>query len=297
MVDQFDSAGFVHYIYFGTNQHVYQIMSVNGSIWYEDRTSAAGAPLASAGSALTTAVDSNGGQHFVYLGTNQHVYDAYWNGSYGYTDLTAAAGAPVAASTSALSSMVDPYDTAGFVHFIYIGSNQHVYQLMAGDGSVTYEDRTYETGAPIAAAGSSLTTPVDSNGGQHFVYLGTNQHVYDAYWSGSYGYTDLTATAGAPVAASGSSLSSMISPYDTAGFVHFVYSGANQHIYQLMSVNGTVTYEDRTSAAQAPAATSGTPLSAFFGNNGQHFVYEGTNQHVYDAYWSGGYGFVDLTAR
>jgi hypothetical protein len=89
----------------------------------------------------------------------------------------------------------------------------------------------------------------------------------------------------------------MISPYDTAGFVHFVYSGANQHIYQLMSVNGTVTYEDRTSAAQAPAATSGTPLSAFFGNNGQHFVYEGTNQHVYDAYWSGGYGFVDLTAR
>ncbi|HEY6968215.1 MAG TPA: sialidase family protein, partial [Candidatus Angelobacter sp.] len=207
-----DTVGFLHVVFLGTDQHVNQIFWSPGA-WhaFEDRTVATGAPVAAAGSALGASLDSKGGQHFVYAGTNQHIYDVFWNGGLGFRDLTSAAFAPPAAPGTALSSFLD---TGGSLHVIFSGNNQHVYQFADLERTVWFEDRTAATGAPLAAAGSALTSFVDAKGSQNIVFLGTDQHVYNAFWNGSFGFEDVTALAHAPIAAAGSALSSAV---DTRG--------------------------------------------------------------------------------
>jgi hypothetical protein len=292
-----DPSGAQHLIFFSQNNHVSQIFGFPGSGWtYDDRSGDADAPAAAAGSGLTALIDANGFQHFFYLGTNGHVYDAFWIGTSGFQDLTAAANAPAAAAGSALSSFLD---SSGLMHVIFFGSNQHVYQVFGSpNGSWVFDDRTGDAGAPLAAAGSALTSILDSSGFQHFIYLGTNAHVYDAFWIGTSGFQDLTTLAAAPAAATASALSGLL---DSAGTMHVVFLGANQHVDQVFGTQtGGWVFDDRTTESGAPIAAAGSALSSFLDTNGgQHFVFLGTNQHVIQANWipGTGAGFNDLDAR
>lgn len=290
-----DSGGTLHFIYLGTNQHVYQIMQWPGpSFNYEDRTATTGAPTAAAGSALTSLIDSDGAQHFVYTGTNQHLYDAYWNGSLGYTDLTSASLAPVAAAGSKLTS----YQVGSQLQWYFLAAYNHVDHILCtvGSSSCSWEDLTSQTGAPPAAAGSALTTFADSNGGSHWAYLGTNQHLYEGYWTGSFGSLDLTSAASAPLAAAGSALTS----YQNGAQWQWYYldpNGQMEHILCNSGGSGCVVAWI-TAATTAPGAAAGSPITSFFDSNGgQHWTYMGANQHIYDLFWNGGYGFHDLHAR
>jgi hypothetical protein len=181
-----------HWLYFDSNQHINQVIWVPGSgFGAQDLTAAAGAPAAAAGSPLTSFVDSSGGQHWVYLGPDHHVYQAVWISGFGYEDRTVVTGAPLAAATSGLSILLDPI---GGQHFIYQGTDQHVYQAFwIPNSGFGYEDRTVVSHAPVAASGSALNSFVDAIGGQHFIYLGTNQHIYNANWipNSGFGFTDL----------------------------------------------------------------------------------------------------------
>jgi hypothetical protein len=231
-----------HFVYFGANQHAYQVIwtPLNGgssaSITFEDRTAAAGAPAAATGSALSSFIDANGGQHAVYLGTNQHIYDADWipGTGFGTTDVTAVAGSPSASAGSSLTTFVDPSGSpvAGGQHFVYEGSNQHIYQVFfnacCGWG---YSDTNAATGSPVAATSSAITSFVDANYGQHFVYEGTNQQVYETYWLPSSGFGSLIVPInGTP--AVGSALASFVDPSTSpvAGSQHIVYEQTNQNI-------------------------------------------------------------------
>jgi hypothetical protein len=150
-------------------------------------------------SALTSFVDSSQGQHVVYLGTNQHVWQILWNGtSFAAGDLTSASGGPVAAPGSALTSFVD---SSRGQHVVYLGTNQHIWQILWNGRSFAAGDLTSASGGPVVAPGSALTSFVDSSLGQHVVYLGTNQHVWQILWNGtSFAAGDLTSASDGPLA-------------------------------------------------------------------------------------------------
>ena len=101
----------MHVFYLGTNQNVYELYWSGGSAWHsDDPTSLAGAPVAAAGSKMSSFIGGGSGMHVLYLGTNAHVYELHWMGGTTWVtfDATAASGAPVAASGSALTSFVGP---------------------------------------------------------------------------------------------------------------------------------------------------------------------------------------------
>ncbi len=275
--------------YFGSNQHVYNFWQSGSNYGFQDATAGAGAPAAAAGSPLVGFVDSGGAQHWAYFGTNQHVYNVYWNGSYGSGDATAASGAPAAAPGSALTAFADPN---GGQHWAYLGTNQHVYNLYwTSSSGYGYQDATAGANAPASASGSKLAGFADSGGGQHWAYLDANGHGYNLYWnSGSYGYSDLTSVVSAP-AASGNAIAGFT---DSGGAQHWTYFGSNLHAYNFWW-NGSYGYQDATAGAGAPAAASGSALAGFKDpNSGQHWTYFGSNQDVYNVWWSGSYGYQDI---
>jgi hypothetical protein len=254
------SGSVIHLFYRGTNQHVYELYG-SGTTWHsDDPTSLAGAPIAASGSALTSFNDS-GVIHVFYLGTNQNVYELYWTTAWHSDDPTALAHAPVAVSGSALTSFID----SSVMHVFYLGTNQNVYELYWSGGSAWHsDDPTSLAGAPVAASGSALTSFIGS-GVMHIFYLGTNQNVYELYWSGGSAWhsDDPTSLAGAPVAASGSALTSF---QDLLGGIRVYFLGTNSHGYQLYDSQSVWSTTDLTTASGASTTpASGSTLTSLVG--------------------------------
>jgi len=232
-----------HVIYLGASQHVYQLYwNPSSNSWgYGDLTSTAGAPAAVAGTQLTSFSDSPG-EHVIYSGTNNHVYQLYFNAGllkWGYGDLTATAGAPSAVSKSPLASFVDSPGE----HILFLGTNQHIYQLYwnSGNHEWGYGDLTAATGNTLAATNTTLTGFADSSNVEHVGYLGPNQHVYELYDNGSWHNRDLSALTGNTLALSGGVISGFYDKSDAyygPGGEHYFYVGAKQHIDLLLSTNG-----------------------------------------------------------
>lgn len=279
------STSFVHVYYLGTNQHVYELYG-SGATWHSnDITSLSGAPVAVSGSALTSIIANGSVIHVFYRGTNQHVYELYGSGTTWHSDdASSLSGAPVAASGSALTSFID--NTV--IHVFYLGTNQNVYELYWT--TAWHSDNPTSLGsAPVAVSGSALTSFVDnSNGGDvmHVFYFGTNQHVYELYWTGgsSWHSDDPTSLAAAPVAASGSKMTSFLG---AGSGMHVFYLGTNAHVYELHWTSGTIWNSfDATAAAGIAAAAAGSSLTTFKDLMGGARVYFlGTTSHVYELYW------------
>ena len=263
--------GAQHWSYFGTNGHAYNLSWSGGTYSLADVTALSGAPSAAGSSVLSTFADQCSGgaqcgaQHWSYFDTNGHAYNVYWsNGNYGFADITAATGAPAAAAGSALSTFVDQCTgpQCGAQHWSYFGSNGHAYNLYWFGGTYGFADVTTATGAPVAAAGSALSTFADQCSGgaqcgaQHWSYLGTNGHAYNLSWfGGTYGSSDVTAVTGAPAAAAGSALSTFAdqcSGGPQCGAQHWIHFGINGHAYNLAWFGGTYSFADVTAATGAP---------------------------------------------
>ena len=90
-----------------------------------------------------------------------------------------------------LTSMLDTiYKTTDV---FWLGTDQHVH-LDYFNGSWNTSDVTADAGAPPAAAGSALTSVLDTIYRTPDVfYVGTDQHVHILYFNGSWHTTDLTA--------------------------------------------------------------------------------------------------------
>ncbi|MBZ5509013.1 MAG: FG-GAP-like repeat-containing protein [Acidobacteriia bacterium] len=128
------SDGSIHIFFEGPDQHIYQLFSV--PTWgVQDITAITGNTLAAAGSALASDSGAAGEPvHLYYVGTNQHVYCLFISNStstWQNQDLTAATGNTLAASSTKLSVALMP---DGTTRLFYLGTNQHVYQLLRNNG-------------------------------------------------------------------------------------------------------------------------------------------------------------------
>jgi hypothetical protein len=194
-----------HVYYEGANQHVCDITGYSVSYWIynpvlhryvlvtvwkqttSDITAAANAVLALQASPLTGFSDSNG-EHVYYVGTNQNVYQLFWNGSAeSNSDLTlrwdwtpsgwSAIALPV--SNGALTSFSNNYGE----HVYYVGTDQHVYQINLTTGATLDLSAWY--GGPLALnanwVGWNCGSPVSSfstSTGEKVQYVGADYHVH-----------------------------------------------------------------------------------------------------------------------
>lgn len=300
-----ESAGTEHIAYLGTNQHVcFLSFDSSTSSWkYSDLTAATGNTLAAPGSALAAYEDVASlpaSLEVVYIGQNQHVdqltYDpatAAWSNQ----DLTALTGNTLAAAGSALAASQGSVDYGR--HIIYLGTNAHVYQLWRRPSSASWtnQDLTADTGNTLAAAGSALAEFLDSYGGQHVIYLGRNQHIYQLYWddaNGVWSNQDLTAETGNTLAASGSASTAFLGRVfeNNHDSQDIIYLGTNNHVYQLWFNPSAASWTNQDLSSYPSTgsilAAPGSAITGFVDPNilagGEHAFYLGTNQHVYQLY-------------
>jgi|HubBroStandDraft_6_1064221.scaffolds.fasta_scaffold59391_2 hypothetical protein len=269
------AAGNTHFYYVDTSQHVEALtLTRTGYGNWSDITAATGAPAtASLGAALTGFADGVG-DHVFYRGSNQHLYQLYYCGqncvpldTWISQDITSmAGGAPLLASGTNLSAFI----SSSQEHVIYLGTNQHVYQVVTtSSGTWTYQDLTATTGGAVAASGSALASFNDSVG-QHVFYLGTNSHVYQLYYAyntRTWADQDLTVQTGGALAASGSALTSFADSQE-----HVVYEGTNQHVYQLVTHPGGWLEDDLSSLSGGSLPVQSSSLSSF-ADGGYEFVF------------------------
>lgn len=232
--------------------------------------------------------------HFVFVGatgSTQHLYQSYCSLADCYTmtleDITTAAGAAVPAGLkAALGSFVDSSDKE---YIFYVGASEHIHEVTYNGEWQSY-DLTSATGGPVAASNSALTAFGDGYG-QHALYIGTNQHIYQLYYNPSEGYwvdQDLTATTGGAVAVSGSALTSF---FDTWG-EHTFYVGSNGDVYQLYYNETAWVDQDLMSlTACGCAANLSTGLTSFADSTGEHLFYEGSAGHLRQMYWTDAAGW------
>jgi hypothetical protein len=142
---------------------------------------------------------THGTEQVVYEGADQHLYQLVWNGSAWINqDLTAISGTSVlAAPASGLTSF--SFSTAD-AQVVYVGTNQHVYQLAWTGSTWVNQDLSAMSGSSILASiSSALTSFSVSSGAEQVVYQSTNQHIYELVWNGSAWINqDLTALGGNP---------------------------------------------------------------------------------------------------
>jgi len=239
-IDNTNNSSIPHVFYVGTNENVNEVYYTTA--WHsDDPTSLAGAPIAAAGSSLTSFVFFFQGNNFlksnldVFYEANQQVYELVWPGHWSVDVPTILARAPLATYGSALTSFVDESNINQPIrHVFYLGTNENVYELY--DTTAWHsDDPTSLAGAPIAVAGSALTSFINTgigDTGMHVMYLGTNHHVYALRWvSGrAWSYFDATAASHGVSAANGSALTSF---QDLAGGVRLYFLGINSHVYEL----------------------------------------------------------------
>src|SRR5205823_6093764 len=102
----------------------------------QDLTAFTGAPLAASGAGLA-AYPFTDGQHIDYVGSNQNVYQLYWNNqAWLFQNLTSIAGGTAASSGAGLAE----FAVSDGQHIFYIGSNQHLSQLYYNNQSWLNQD-------------------------------------------------------------------------------------------------------------------------------------------------------------
>jgi RHS repeat-associated protein len=290
--------GTFNVFYLGLNQHVYDMYwSASGGWGNQDLTAITGNTLAAPGSALTSTSLSdgspNGTVHAFYFGQNQHVYHLYFSTAAGWAnqDLTALTGNILAASASDIAGVLLNNNS---LNIFYLDTNQDINDIYwSSTANWGNSDITAITGHNSAAVGSKLTGLAPATGSilSQVFYEGSNQHIYNTYYSSSlpgWQTQDLTAAAGNTLAALNSKLTSTIA--SGAWYVGYV-GAANQHDYALYCCGPGWSNADLNAAAGSTIAVgTGSALSSV-GSADNLFVHEfylSGNQHVYDLYYNAG---------
>jgi hypothetical protein len=283
-------AGFpTAWFYEGTNQHIYfiQDFSAAGSVTTTDLTAQTGGPLAATGSSLTSVARSDGSWATYYVATNQHIYQLYFDSNTGVItngDVTAGAGGPLAAIGSGLGA----FDTGGpGTGVFYIGTDQHVHQMYWSGSAWSNGDVTAATSGFPAATNSALTVFGTQNPTLGLFYEGTNQNLYQFFWTGSAWTTgNVTFASGGPTVANGSALANTILGGPTQAAYHF---DTNQNMFQLYWSGSAWSSGNLTFAVGGLPALSGSGLAGFScGNPGIpiDLFYVGTDQNMYNIHWN-----------
>jgi hypothetical protein len=173
-----------HAFYVGTDGHVHELWWDPRSGWRPTDLMTAmdeRAPGAAVGGALA-GYPLDSGQHVLYVGTDNHVHDLWWDAAGGWrpTDLMAAAGG---APNAALGSVLAGYPLGHSQHVFYVGADSHVYELWRDRASGWHPTdlvMAVARGTPDAVVGSALMGYPLGNSPQVF-YVGTDRFVHELW--------------------------------------------------------------------------------------------------------------------
>ncbi len=275
--------------------------SSNAGTWHSPSiTAIAGAPAATAGSALMAYTDPvSNNQDVYYVGADQHVHLLWWNGDPWKTlDLTAINGAPGAQPGFQFVR------TNNGNSFYYLGTDGNIWQFWNNSSSSTTSWHTANinaiAGTPTAAGGSAplgYTDPISNN--QDIYYVGTDEHLHLLWWNGDPWKTiDITAVTAGPNVQAGTQF------VRTNNGNSFYYLGTDANVYQSWNSGssssvGTWHSPCITCIAGAPVVAAGSSLLAYTDSvaNNQVVYYIGADQHVHLLWWNGDpWKTIDLTS-
>lgn len=238
------------------NGHVHELVVREGNTWsYADlMDQLPGAPAADGLAIAGYAWKAHGTKQVVYTGSDSHLHELMVGviGMWSYTDLMQLTGAPLAEG-STLAGYA--WEAGGTKQAIYIGSDRHIYELVADrSGTWTYADLMQLTGAPLAAGSALAGYAWETGGTKQVVYVGLNRHVYELTYSagGTWSHTDLTQLTSAPEASN-----ELVLGYEwTAQYakqVVYMDTRENPHIHELMLKHGSSwQHTDLTELTGAP---------------------------------------------
>jgi len=242
-------------VYTGSDSHLHELMVGVIGMWsYTDLMQLTGAPLAEGSTLAGYAWEAGGTKQVIYGSGDGHIHELVVGvgGNWGHTDLMQLTGAPLAEG-SALAGYA--WEAGGTKQAIYIGSDRHIYELVADrSGTWTYADLMQLTGAPLAAGSALAGYAWETGGTKQVVYVGLNRHVYELTYSagGTWSHTDLTQLTSAPEASN-----ELVLGYEwTAQYakqVVYMDTRENPHIHELMLKHGSSwQHTDLTKLTGAP---------------------------------------------
>jgi hypothetical protein len=219
-------------------------------------------------------------------------------------DLTVATKAPLAT----FRPVGYVYVGQGSQHVLYegfnpgTGSDGHVHELYWDGSSWHHHDLSADAGGPPIGAGSviagyNFNQPDTIYGTQHAIYIGTDSHVHELWYSADsadgWHHHDLSAATGAPAAINGAFGEEFSSQQ------HVFFEGRDLHIHELVwDKNGGWSHEDLTKATGAGLAAAAPRAYVFYEQGTEHVVYLGTDGHVHELWWQlGQWHHNDLTQR
>ena len=179
-------------------------------------------------------------------------------------------------------------------HVFFIGTDKFAHELDITAGAVWVDnDLTTLASAVPPTVTSALAGFRLSNDSKHVFFIGTDNHVYELYFTAGTGwvYNDLTALARAVAPAATSALAGFRLSDDSK---HVFFIGTDNHVHELfIAGDGRWDDNDLTTLAGAvpPAATSaltGHRLS----DDSQHVFFIGTDNHVHELFIAGA-GWAD----
>jgi hypothetical protein len=119
-----------HVNYLGQDFHIHELWWDSNGWHHNDLTIAAGADPANDDAVpIGYAFASQGTQHVIYLGSDAHIHELWWDSNgWHHNDLTLASGAPAISFTTCVP-VGYAFDAQGTQHVFYRDSNLHVTEL------------------------------------------------------------------------------------------------------------------------------------------------------------------------
>ncbi len=187
-------------------------------------------------------------------------------------------------------------------HVFFIGTDKYVHELdiAAGAGAIWDDnDLTTLAGAVPPIPTSALAGFRLGTNSKHVFFIGTDNHVYELYFTAGTGwvFNDLTSLARAVRPAATSALDGHRLSDDSK---HVFFIGTDSHVHELViAPGGRWADNDLTALATAVPPTPASALTSYrlISTNSQHVFFIGTDNHVHELFIDGGsWADNDLTA-
>ncbi|MCW2650296.1 MAG: hypothetical protein JWR32_1272 [Mycobacterium sp.] len=179
-------------------------------------------------------------------------------------------------------------------HVFFIATDKFVHELDITAGAVWADnDLTTLAGAVPPTPASALAGFRLSNDSKHVFFIGTDNHVYELYFTAGTGwvYNDLTALARAVPPTPTSALDGFRLSDDSK---HVFFIATDNHVHELfIASGGRWDDNDLTALAGAVAPAAASALAGFrLSDDSQHVFFIGTDNHVHELFIAGA-GWVD----
>jgi hypothetical protein len=190
-------------------------------------------------------------------------------------------------------------------HVFFIGTDKYVHELDIAVGGIWADnDLTTLAGAvpptPTSALAGFPLGPALGPNTKHGFFIGTDNHVYELYFTAGTGwvFNDLTSLARAVPPTPTSALAGHSLGDDSK---HVFFIGTDNHVHELFIAGGGRWADNDLTTLAGVGAKPPTPASALasyrLGDDSQHVFFIGTDNHVHELFIAGaGWHDNDLTA-